>query len=110
MPDAIRDVITPPAPGSLMRSTWLTRAGVYRLARRDAELYSVLISSSGAWGRFSVSNGLGRPLFFMPSPFTGSFWLSAHAEGGIVVELAAMNPSDAADVTIAWRERDQKLI
>lgn len=99
----IIDIYAPTAPGSLMRSISILRSGLWRISRRPSELYSVQIVSSGAWGRARVLDALdGRPLWFQPSTFTGSFVLGAGAYGGLIVEL------DAADVapnlTINWRE------
>lgn len=104
----IADVYTPPAPGSLMRAASITLPGTWRLARRDAELYSVQIVSSGAWGRARVSDGNERALWFQPSTFTGSFWLGAGAEDGLLVELSALDV--AANLTVNWRERDQRVL
>ena len=119
MPD-IRDIYTPAAPGSLMRSAQLTRAGLWRLARRDAELYSVQIVSAGSWARARVMSAANNPiwpspyleemLWYQPSTFTGSFWLGAYAAGGIVVEIASNLPHEACNLTIDWRERTQDLV
>jgi len=100
----LTDVIVPAAPGSLMRACQLWAIGKFRVSRRDAELYSVQVTSMGAWGRIRVWNGHGRLLFFMPSTVTGSFWLSAGAEDGIIVGLESL--TTAPTVTINFRERD----
>ena len=104
------DLYAPPAPGSLMRSVQVMRAGRVRIARRDAEVYSVQIISAGSWARARVLNGEGRALWEQPSTFTGSFWLGAHAAGGIVVEIASGLEYETANFTINWREPDQDIV
>jgi len=84
-----------------MRSLKIGRPGIWRLARRDCELYSVQILSAGAFGAVRVLNGQDRVLFHQPSTFTGSFWLGAGAEGGLVVELYSIDM--APNLTINWR-------
>lgn len=107
---AIRDLYAPAAPGSLMRAIRIGTPGRWRLSRRDCELYSVQIVSSGAWGRACVRDGRGRKLWEQPSTFTGSFWLSAGADSGLVAELYALNDSDALSFTINWREPDREML
>lgn len=102
------EVFAPPAPGSLMRGVTLIKPGRFRLARRDAELYSVQVVGSGSWGRVRIENGAGRELFEQPSSFTGSFVLSAGADGGIVVELAGQR--GAPCLAVNWREKDADLV
>ena len=103
------DIRSPCAPGSLMRAAHLTAPGRFRLARRDAELYSVQITSAGAAGRIVVETGDGREVFRQPSTFTGSFWLSGYCEGGIVVILHAPDEYTAPHVTINWREQTREM-
>jgi len=102
------DVFAPAAPGSLMRTAKVDQVGRFRLARRSCELYSVQIVSGGAWARCRVTNGLGRALWEQPSSFTGSFWLSAGAIGGLIVEVSAIDRG--ANLTINWREPDGKIV
>ena len=102
----ILDLEVPAAPGSLMRAIQLDQVGKFRISRRDAELYSIQIVSAGAWANLRVYNGRGRMLFFMPSTFTGSFWLSAGAEDGIIV--AQGSQTLAPTITVNFRERDAK--
>ncbi|HVC18010.1 MAG TPA: hypothetical protein VNE18_12000 [Rhodanobacter sp.] len=109
MPD-LTDLYAPPAPGSLMRSVQVMRAGLVRIARRDAEVYSVQIISAGSWTRARVMNGNGRTLWEQPSTFTGSFWLGAAAEGGVIVEIPSSRDQEAANLTINWREPDQEIV
>lgn len=108
MPELI-DVYTPCEPGGLMRSTRVVRRGLYRLARRDAELYSVQIIGSGSWGRARLLDA-NRVMWEQPSTFTGSFWLGGGARGQMVVELYASSEHDAANLTINWREKDRHLV
>lgn len=100
----------PAAPGSLMRSLRLGghKPGLYRLARRGCELYSVQILSGGSWGRIKVMDGHERELWAQPSTFTGSFWLGAWADGGLLVEVSSRDY--APNLTINWREQDQRLV
>ncbi len=107
VPRDLIDLRVPAAPGSLMRSVVVSKPGKYRLARRDCELYSVQIVSAGAWGRAKVMNGKGRPLWEQPSTFTGSFWLSAGAEDGIIVHLYS---TESPNLTINWREPDLEMV
>jgi len=103
-----RDIYTPAAPGSLMRCARVAAPGLWRLARRDCELYSVQIVSSGSWGRARVMTGAGRPIWCQPSTFTGSFVLGGAAEGGLIVELVSQDVS--VNVTINYREADQAMV
>ena len=107
---ALQDLYAPSAPGSLMRSYPVpgARPGRFRLARRDCELYSVQIISAGAWGRVRVIDGEGTELWMQPSTFTGSFWCSAAARGGLIVEMASRDRGP--NVTINWREPDQAMV
>lgn len=100
--------MVPAAPGSLMRAAMLDSVGKWRISRRDAELYSVQIVSAGAWARIRVYNGKGRILFPMLSTFPGSFWLSAGAEDGIIVDLESMTM--APIVTVNFREQDLEVV
>ena len=96
------------APGSLMRAQIVDKIGLFRLARRSCELYSVQIASAGAWARVNVMNGLGRVIFPMPSPFTGSFWLSGGAEDGLLVEVGGLDRGPM--LIINYREPDSELV
>lgn len=105
----MQDVWGRPAPGSLMRSIRIGTPGIFRLARRDCELYSVMITSSGAWGRARLFDAEGNNIWFQPSTFTGSFVLNAGAFGGLLAELYSQDPF-AAWLTINWRERDRNVV
>ncbi len=98
------DVLTRPAPGSLMRSVRIYKPGEYRICRRDCELYSVMIVSSGSWGRARIKDAENRNLWQQPSTFTGSFVLQAGAFGALIVEMACFSPYDAPNLTVNWRE------
>lgn len=102
----IVDLYAPSAPGSLMRSMKVSGSGLFRICRRDCELYSVQIVSSGSWGRARVMQADMRVLWFQPSTFTGSFWLSAGAIGGLLVEL----DGSEINLTLNWREPDREMI
>jgi len=102
------DLYVPASPGSLMRAVQLCQNGKFRISRRDAELYSVQIISSGAWAHLDVYNGKGRKIFPMCSAFTGSFWLSAGAEGGLIVCL--LSRTTAPLVMVNFREKDLKVV
>lgn len=104
------DLHVRPAPGSLMRSATLEKPGLFRLARRECELYCVQIASAGAWGRAVVMDGDGRELWGMPSTFTGSFVIGGGAEHGLLVHLHCLKPSDALNFTVAWRELDKAIV
>lgn len=104
----IIDVKVPAPSRSLTRAIQLWHKGLFRISRRDAELYSVQITSAGAWARIRIWNGLGRLIFHQNSTFTGSFVLNGGAEAGIIVGLEAMDI--APNVMINFRERDNKLI
>ncbi len=108
--EKVIDIYTPSAPGSLMRAARVDSEGVYRLARRDCELYSIMIVSAGAWGRLRVTDGNGRSLFLQPSTFSGSFWLSAGAEDGLLVHVGVRSDGDAGSFTINWREEDMDMV
>jgi len=105
----IIDVWGRPAPGSLLRSIRIGKTGIYRVSRRDCELYSVMITSSGAWGRAKLFDADGNDIWLQPSAFTGSFVLMAGAFGGL---LASIYSADlfAPWLTINWRERDRKIV
>jgi hypothetical protein len=90
-----------------MRAQIVDRVGLFRLARRGCELYSVQIASAGAWARMRVLNAKGRVLWFQPSSFTGSFWLGAHAEDGLLVETAG---NSAPQLIVNYREPDAAFV
>jgi hypothetical protein len=100
-----KDIYTPAAPGSLMRSIRIEDNGKFRVARRDCELYSVQIAGNGAWSKLKISNGEGRELFHMPSCFTGSFVVGGESEGGLYIEVSATVPPN---LTINFREMDRE--
>lgn len=104
----VADVKIPAAPGSLMRAAQICHLGLLRISRRDAELYSVQITSSGAWARLRVFDGDGRLIFIQSSTFTGSFWLGAGCRNGIIVSSEAQ--SVPPTVAINFREKDSKLV
>ena len=91
-----------------MRALKVDRVGRFRLARRTCELYSVQILSGGAWGRIRLTDGHDRELWEQPSTFTGSFWLSAGALGGLIVEVASIDRG--ANLTVNWREPDGEIV
>ena len=101
------DILTPAAPGALMRTATLIKPGSFRLSRRDCELYSVQIFSSGDWGKMQVTDGTGRDIFSQLSTFTGSFWLGAGCKDGLIVRLYVLS---MISVGLNWRERDRKLV
>lgn len=101
------DLRAPAAPGSLMRTLVIDKPGLYRLARRDCELYSVQIINAGDWGKAWARTGNGRPIWHQPSTFTGSFWLSAGCEEGLLVELLALN---SICFSFNWREPDRLMV
>jgi hypothetical protein len=104
----VLDIIVPATPGSLMRATQLWQKGYFRVSRRDCEVYSIQITSSGSWAALYIYNGLGRILFHMDSAFTGSFWLSAGAEEGLIVHLHSR--ATPPTITVNFREKDLKLL
>ena len=107
MADSPLDIYTPAAPGSLMRSAVLDRPGIYRLARRDCEIYSIQVLNAGDWSRARIMTGRDRAVWYMPSVFTGSFWLSGGLEDGLIAELSAMN---FIILSINWREPDRSIV
>lgn len=104
----VKDVKAPPAPGSLMRSTCIDRIGFTRVARRTAEIYSVMIGHSGSFCRMILRNGFGTPLFDMFSTFTGSFVLAAGSENGIIVDIEGKQQPPS--VQLNWREPDLQMV
>lgn len=105
----VEDIIVPPAPGSLTRTVQLGKSGWFRPSRRDAEFYSILITSAGTFGKLWVYDGTGRLLFPMHSTFTGSFVHMAYAEGGIIVRLLAENGAPPV-ISLNFREQDEELV
>lgn len=103
------DLYAPCAKGSLMRSLCVHKVGRFRLSRRACELYSVQISGQGSWARARVMTGEGRELWYQPSVFSGSFWLSAGSDDGLIVELHSSTGA-APVLTINWRESDAELV
>jgi hypothetical protein len=104
----VTDIKTPAVSHSLMRTVRLAHIGVFRLARRSAEFYSIMIDHSGSFCRLIVRNGKGVPLFDQFSSFTGSFVNQAYAEGGIVVDVEGKQ--QAPLLSVNWREPDLQLI
>lgn len=70
----------------------------------------MIVAGPGIWGRLSIRDQEGKPLFIMPSTFTGSFWVSAGARAGIIVELHNNCPTPNFSLTLNWRERDQRMV
>lgn len=105
--DRLRDLFAPAAPGSLMRSILVEGPGRFRIARRNCEIYSVQIPTCGDLAKFRLLDACGETKFFMPTVFTGSFWLSAGCDGGLIAELDALN---VVTIVINYREPDQKLV
>lgn len=105
----LEDIIVPANPGSLARTVQLGKVGWFRCSRRDAEFYSLLITSAGTWGKLWIYDGTGRCLFFMPSTFTGSFVEMGYAEKGIIVRLLAINGAPPV-VSVNFREEDLELV
>ncbi len=98
------ELFTPAGPGSLMRSVTIDDVGVFHVARRTCELYSVEIMSG--WGRLRASNGRGRSLWYQPSIFTGSFVIGCEAEEGLIVEIQGGPPT----VNVNFREKTRDLV
>jgi len=90
-----------------MRMAFVEGPGAFRLARRDCELYSVQIVMPGDWGKAWFKTGRGRPIFHMPSTFTGSFVLGGGCEDGLILELYALK---FIAFEVNWREPDRRLI
>lgn len=114
MPLSWRDIVDEYAvcaPGSLMRSMPIDRLGLTRVCRRPCELYSVQITASGPFVRARVLTGSGRPLWFQPSTFTGSFVLMAGVgedEPGLILEMGGYDRG--ATITLNWREPDNRMV
>lgn len=104
----IKDVTTPAAPGSLMRSVTVSDIGIKRIARRTAELYSVMITHAGSFCRLILRHGDGTPFFDQFSTFTGSFLLGACAKEGVLVDIDGNQMAPLIQVN--WREPDMQLI
>ena len=99
------ELYPPAARGALMRSCIITERGVFRLSRRDCEVYSIMIVRN-AWGRARLSNANGDGIWYQPSLFAGSFWLNASATGGLIFN----NSSDQGEFQINFREQDRKTV
>lgn len=104
------DIRVAASPSSLMRCARVSRPGLFRLARRDCELYSVQIVGSGTFTRIKMMTGTRRNLWEQVSTFTGSFWLSAFSEEGLLCEIHALNEASSPNLTLNWRERDRALV
>ena len=103
-----REIFAACAPGSLMRSAVVDDLGLTRFCRRDCELYSVQILSAGAWIRARILTGTGRPIWFQPSTYTGSFVLMAGAEEGLILEQGGRERGGT--LMLNWREPDTRII
>jgi hypothetical protein len=101
------DLKVAPSPGSLMRAIILRRCGETRLARRDAEFYSISITCQGSCGYLRVTDNHGIPKFYQPSAFTGSFVIGGHCRDGLIVDMEAATPPT---VCINWRESDLEIV
>lgn len=104
----ITDILGRPSPGSLMRSAVISSRGVFRLARRDAELYSVMIMREQGSAR--VYDAEGNTLWYQPSVFTGSFVIMGHAVGGLYVHIHSLDERSTPTLSFNWREQDQEMI
>lgn len=99
------------APGSLMRSVPIERLGLTRVCRRVCELYSVQVTANGSFVRARVLTGSGRPLWYQPSTFTGSFVLMGGVgedEPGLILEMAGRDRG--ATISLNWREPDTRMV
>lgn len=103
------EVFAPAAPGSLKRGASISESGVFRLARRTSEFYSILVPNPGAWASLEVRDGYNRPVWRMPTTFTGSFVSGIELEGGVIVE-AFERRGVPAQFTVSWREPDQLMV
>lgn len=103
-----REVKAPAYPHSLTRSANLINLGATRIARRSAELYSVMVTHGGAFCRLIISNGKHVPLFDMFSAFVGSFVIGAGCEDGIILDVDGKDQPPIIQVN--WREPDLQLV
>lgn len=103
----MKDLYSPANPVTLTRTVMIDRIGVFRLARRSAELKSVMIINPGAWARIKVCDGKNRQLVEVPSTFTGSFQIGCECVDGIVVHIQA---SGTPNLSISWREPDREIV
>jgi hypothetical protein len=100
----IIDLYPASSPGSLMRACRVAAPGLWRMSRVDCELYSVQIVGAGSFTRIRALNGDFRSLWEQPSTFTGSFWLSAGASNGLLMEIASMDLSGTPNLLVNFRE------
>lgn len=103
--EKVTDVYTRPNRGSLTRQLPVYMPGVFRLARRTAELHSVLVIATGH-GQFNVYNGNFELLWCMPSIFTGSWMIGAGCENGLIIEVTMSYPN----IQMTWREEDDQAV
>lgn len=104
------DIRVAASPSSLMRAARVSRPGLFRLSRRDCELYSVQIVGGGTFTRIKMMTGTMRVIWEQISTFTGSFWLSASSENGLFCEIHALDEASSPNLTVNWRERDRVLV
>ncbi len=104
----IRDVQAPAFKHSLTRSTSIPWVGSTRIARRGAELYSIMITHSGSFCRVIAKNGKLVPLFDMFSAFVGSFVIGGWAEDGIIIDVEGKQQPPILQVN--WREPDALMV
>ncbi len=101
------DVRVASQPGSLARSYSLTASGVFRLARRDCAVRSIMIAASGSFGQITLWTGARRKIWSQPSSFTGSFVLDGFCEDGLIVEVRM---ASVPSITVNWREPDEGVV
>lgn len=102
-PYNVQDLHVPTEPGTLRRGVQIDSNGQFRVARRDAELCEVKILHGGSSGPLEIADGTGRPLFRMPSAFSGSFILGMHGKNGLILHQYSDIP---ASIVLCWREAD----
>ena len=103
---ALIDLYAPAAPGTMLRSARIRRKGLYRLSRRECVLVGTLVLAPESGVSVVIADGDGKEFFDMPNMFTGSFYLGAGCDHGLLVSVHSAHDSDSINLTLTYREID----
>jgi hypothetical protein len=78
--------------------------GTFRLSSaRNIKISAIEVHKNG--GHITVADGDGRHVWAMPSVFTGSFYVEAGIENGLIVRHGAVD-GVVPEYTIVWQAND----
>ncbi len=103
------DLYAPAAPGTMLRSARIRKRGEYRLSRRECVLVGILILAPESGVSVQIADGDDRIFVDFTNVFTGSFYLGAGCNHGLIVKAHSQMDSDSINITLTWRETDGQV-